>query len=277
MKRLRLFEFGDQAWVPKYLRVRFHEILQHQVGPIYRPVLPLLKFWIKANHVENITDLGSGTGGPWPELFPEIKGDCPDLSLTLSDQHPHPHGEMAYQDAPVDMNDPASWPAGGISIFSGLHHLKTAEVQAMLRETAEQQRPIFVAEFTERSILRCLGMFLSPILLWATAFHVRPFSWGRIFLTYLLPVIPFMYFWDGLISNLRSFNKAELDDFARMASVDGYRLQTFRFKIPGGAIQGIYSVQLTFSLPINAQSLSRPHAESECLPRASESLQAVQA
>ena len=43
---------------------------------------------------------------------------------------------------------------------------------------------------------------------------VRPFRWQFVLLTYLLPIIPILVFWDGLVSHLRSYTIQELEALA---------------------------------------------------------------
>lgn len=210
MRRIHLFEFGDQPWVPRMFRRYLHELLQWQTEEIYAPVLPLMSEWIRANNVSHIIDLASGAGGPWPMLWPSLSHQFPGGKLTFSDLHPPANPEALWHEHAVSIMNPDTWPPGGLTLFTALHHLRPPEVAAFFRMLATQNRPLFIAEFTERRLGRVLGMLLSPLLVWLHTPNVRPRSFGRWLFTYLIPVVPIIYLWDGAVSHMRSYTVAEL-------------------------------------------------------------------
>jgi hypothetical protein len=63
------------------------------------------------------------------------------------------------------------------------------------------------------------------IVLWSitpfvfTAF-VRPFRWSRLFWTYIVPVIPFVLLFDGVVSCLRTYRPAEFLELVGSLSAD---------------------------------------------------------
>jgi len=206
MRRIHWFEFGDQPWVPRFLRRYLHELLAYQVGSIYAPVVPLLNRWIAEHNLQHMVDLASGAGGPWPALLPAL--DRPP-QLTYTDQHPQqgPH----WHPQSVDLLSPNTWPdSGGFSLFTGLHHLRPQQVRDLFAAVASRQQPLFVAEFTERKPRQILGMLLSPILVWVHTLQVRPRRLLRFLFTYLVPVVPLLYLWDGAVSHARSYTSEEL-------------------------------------------------------------------
>lgn len=59
----------------------------------------------------------------------------------------------------------------------------------------------------------------------ATPF-IQPFSWKKLFWTYLIPVIPFSNIWDGMVSVFRTYNNAELMAMTSDLNKDGYTRET---------------------------------------------------
>jgi hypothetical protein len=59
-----------------------------------------------------------------------------------------------------------------------------------------------------------------------------------LFWTYLLPVIPLVLFWDGIVSNLRTYSPAELQELTLGVQRDGYRWEIG--KIPAGSCKITY-------------------------------------
>ncbi len=53
-------------------------------------------------------------------------------------------------------------------------------------------------------------MFLSPIAVLLMTPFIKPFKVDRIIFTYLIPILPLLTLWDGVISVLRTHTVAEL-------------------------------------------------------------------
>ena len=49
-----------------------------------------------------------------------------------------------------------------------------------------------------------------PVFAWILTPRMRPFRWSRLLLTYLLPLIPLVVLWDGLVSCCRTRTPQEL-------------------------------------------------------------------
>ena len=68
MRRLHLFEFGDQAWFPTLFRDFATDYLETLFTrtKIYAPVVPLIARLLRETGAKRITDLCSGAGGRDP-------------------------------------------------------------------------------------------------------------------------------------------------------------------------------------------------------------------
>ncbi len=80
-------------------------------------------------------------------------------------------------------------------------------------------------------------MFLltPPMIALATPF-IRPFRWKRLFWTYVIPLVPFTCWWDGIISQFRAYTPADLERLANAVAIDSY---TWRAgKVPFGSVPG---------------------------------------
>ena len=53
-------------------------------------------------------------------------------------------------------------------------------------------------------------MLLMPLFDWILTPTMRPFRWSRLLLTYLLPLIPLVVLWDGIVSCFRTRTPEEL-------------------------------------------------------------------
>lgn len=230
MKRVHLFEFGDQKWVPKLFRKFLHELLQYQVGRFYRPLLPTLVNWLQLNQLEKVTDLASGAGGPWLCFVPEIQKIIPAFQLELSDKVPLKVADFKYLHDETDISKPSHLPKGALTIFTAFHHLKPLEAQSFLTTLSVTKQPFLVAEFVERKPARILGMLFSPLVVFIDTLKMRPISLLRILFTFLIPVVPLMYLWDGAISHARAYSISDFNQMTKGISSSSYSFGSVQVK-----------------------------------------------
>jgi hypothetical protein len=100
------------------------------------------------------------------------------------------------------------------TLFATFHHFAPATAQAVLKDAFEQRRPICIFEATSRSPAAIALSLLFPLMVWVVTPSIRPISGFQIFFTYLVPVLPVLVFWDGLVSHLRTYSKADLLELA---------------------------------------------------------------
>ena len=62
-----------------------------------------------------------------------------------------------------------------------------------------------------------------PFLILFLTLRIRPFRWARVLWTYVLPVVPFVLWFDGWISCLRSYSHEELSELVRSLPEESYR------------------------------------------------------
>ena len=65
--------------------------------------------------------------------------------------------------------------------------------------------------------------FLTPILFTPS---IRPFRWSRLLYTYVLPIIPLVLLFDGLVSCLRTYQPRELRELIEVVAAPEYRWET---------------------------------------------------
>jgi len=220
--RLHLFEFEDQPWLPGFLRNSMTAYLATTYG-----LTPFPAQW--ARHIERllghdrineIVDLGSGAGGPLPLVLRELKEKGFAVRATLTDLYPNPETELAGDDlvcwpTPVDATSVPPQLAGIRTMFSAFHHFRPKAAHRILRDAFEQRRPICIFEGASRSPAGLAAALLIPLLVLLLTPRVRPVRLAQILFTYLLPILPILIFWDGLVSQLRSYSMAELSELAQ--------------------------------------------------------------
>ena len=96
------------------------------------------------------------------------------------------------------------------------------------------RRGLAVFEVSERTMKAMLLVLLGgPLAVLLLTPLVRPFRWGRLLWTYVLPVVPLALTWDGVVSCLRSYTVAELSAMTGDLANDGYRWEVGRARLEG--------------------------------------------
>ncbi|HMQ31422.1 MAG TPA: class I SAM-dependent methyltransferase [Chloroflexaceae bacterium] len=224
MRRLHLIELEDLPWFPAPVRDAGTDFLRFMlnVGNNYAPAVPLLAGALKCSGAGRIVDLCSGGGGPWQRLLPALAGAGVACEVLLTDRFPNQAaaaalravrptpGAVAYHAAPVDALAVPGELDGFRTLFSAFHHFPPEAAAGLLRDAVRSGAPIAVFEATQRTGVSLAGILLAPLVLLLATPFIRPFRWSRLLLTYLIPAVPLMVLWDGIVSCLRSYTAAEL-------------------------------------------------------------------
>jgi hypothetical protein len=259
MRRMKLIEIHDHPRFPAGLRNLVTDALEAlwEFGNSYKPILDRLHAGLVASGETPapVLDLCSGGGGPWLRLAEQLekKYNCP-VTVCLTDKYPNreaidrvrqrlraaaPRSEAAYgkgdraqidfSGAPVDALRIPDRMRGFRTIFSAFHHFDPAEAQAILASAEASGRGIGVFEVARRGITTMAVLCITPFLVLLLTPLMRPFRWGRLLWTYVLPVVPFVIWYDGWASCLRAYSQVELRELVsgvrRESPAAGYRWQ----------------------------------------------------
>jgi hypothetical protein len=130
--------------------------------------------------------------------------------------------------------------------------LNPDEARGLLQDSVNKRQAIGIFEVSARHALTLLSMLFIPIAAWLFVPFRSPFRWSRLLWTYLIPVIPFVLFFDGLISCLRAYSLGELREMTKELASSGYRWEI------GEQAGGLFPVRITylFGWPQNISSES---------------------
>ncbi len=235
MRRRHLFEITDQEWCPELVRNGITDAIQFvtSLGNHYRRLVPRLRRALERAGTRRIVDMGSGGGGPWPRLRRvfEEKENFP-VEVVLTDKYPNldafsrvqavSGNSIRFCPDPVDAMRMPPELKGFRTLFASFHHFPPQQARAILADAVRNRQGIGIFEFTQRSPL---ALFLIPFavaLIWMLTPFVRPFRWSRLLLTYVIPVIPLVACFDGMVSCLRTYSPRELRKLAGELSGCGY-------------------------------------------------------
>ncbi len=186
---------------------------------IYSPVQEEIFHAIDECGAGRVVDLCSGGGGPW--LSPRWRSALAErghLQVLLTDKFP---SDVLCGRVGADPQlrcvkfsvDAASVPEelrGFRTIFSSFHHFPDAVARAVLQDAVHCGDGFAMAEVTSRTLRGLAIISLMPIFVWVMTPGMRPFRWSRLLLTYLVPLIPLVVLWDGLVSCTRTRTPEEL-------------------------------------------------------------------
>ena len=200
----------------------------------YQPIAKLLRKRLKESGAERVLDLWSGAGGPWLSLVRhfEISGArAPEVFLTdkypgtreLRDFESPATSRIHFLRHSVDATQIPEHLHGFRTLFSSFHHLNPNEARGLLQDSVSKRQGIGIFEAPARRTLTLLSLLFIPIAAWLFVPFRRPFRWSRLLWTYLIPVTPFVLFFDGLISCLRAYSPAELQEMTKGLATSEYR------------------------------------------------------
>ncbi len=226
-----MVELEDLPWFPRLLR----EYQGQYIGwlavrsGVYEP---LLAHWDKRSAFGHVrVDLCSGSGEPALSLHRSV-GSLE--QLTLTDRFPARGTttpiNIRYATDALDARSLRPVPGVIYTMFNAFHHFTREEQAKLVRRIKAAGAEGWFVEVLEPTLV-CALKVLAATTIGVVLFmpFVRPFRWGRLFFTYLLPLNVFTITWDGLISVLRS---RRARTYRRRFAGEGVRVMRFAGLMP---------------------------------------------
>ncbi|RAS64524.1 hypothetical protein C8D87_10510 [Lentzea atacamensis] len=262
LPRIDFVELHDLDRIPAVLRTLHTEsiVTIYRLTDAARAYSVPLSIALREGASHRIVDLCAGSGGPVPLIQRKLHREGIHTQVTLTDLVPNVRAfqrvqaahrrrlpnccSVDYVSSSVDATDCTV--EGTRTIYGAFHHFPPAIAARMLQNAVDTRSPMVVVD-TKRSFLYVL---LFPFLITLAVLLSAPFQRNplpryllRLALTYLVPVLPFMMFFDSVVSFLRMYGRAEL---RRM--VDGLAgTETFTWKI--GVVPGFTGAQYLIGIP----------------------------
>ncbi|MCK6472489.1 MAG: hypothetical protein L6R28_12160 [Planctomycetes bacterium] len=233
--RVQGFEFGDQRWFKGIWREAYLDGLNFsfRLYGVYRRMHEPFARWArmalgsKATHeTARVLDLGSGGAGPVETVLACARKSGTDLPrVTLSDLNPDLDAfqrakaalpeRLDFVPESLDACDPeaaasAAPDARLRSVCSAFHHFDPDSARRLLAATTEQADGLFVMEPMGRSWLSPLYSLPNLLPLLLAPFFARRFSFKKVLIGTLLPLVPLMIVFDGVVSALRMYRPEEV-------------------------------------------------------------------
>ncbi|WP_026464405.1 hypothetical protein [Adhaeribacter aquaticus] len=240
MKRIHLFEFEDLPWFPDWLRISVTRLIvvMHQLLGTTKELANLVNKAISYSSIPTIIDLCSGSGGAMLAVAENLKKEyhLKDLTLTLTDLYPNRElanqinqqgrSDIFYETNSIDAANVPSHLIGLRTMICCFHHMKPDMARKILKDTKERKQPICIFEISDNSLPTFLWWIALPLNIFMALLitpFVRPLTWKQIVFTYLIPIIPILFAWDGAVSNVRTYTLKDLDLLLEGLHSDEYR------------------------------------------------------
>ncbi len=228
MKRIHLFEAEDFEWFPHWLRrciTRLILVMHNLVGTGEK-MADLVAETLKKTNSTSILDLCSGSGGPMPEVLQILqeKHGMENVTLIMTDLYPdleaakkfnNKNRKISYQTSPVNATQIDGQMNRLRTMVGSFHHFAPHDAKQILGSAQESRESICIFEISDNG---------QPIWIWWIAFPinfimtffitpmVRPMTWQQLVFTYLIPIIPICFAWDGAVSNARTYTLEDLEE-----------------------------------------------------------------
>ncbi len=218
MGRAHLFEFNDQPWLPDVLRDGLRVYLRKVSADlgVEDTIAPIVAGALRGSGANGIVDLASGAGGPMLAVARKLGAP-----VLLTDLYPPRVLPPDFHWKPVNALQVPPELTGLRTLVNGFHHFRAEAARQILDSAVRGAQPLAIFELSRRSALTILTSPLIIVMVLLTMFRMRPLRWEWLLFTYLIPVLPLLIFWDGLVSHCRAYTIPEL--LAMTAEFPAYR------------------------------------------------------
>jgi hypothetical protein len=235
MRRVQFIEFHEKPWFPSSLRDGVTDALQFGFHFLkaYAPIAPLLQSALDSTRSRSIVDLCSGGGGPWLDLARKLQADPPGLHIWLTDKYPNlsaienvraaSENQIAFYAGSVEAMKVPGELKGFRTMFTSFHHFSPEEARAILQNAVDARESIGIFETARRAPSTIGLVFAFALMLFVCTPWIRPFRWSRLLWTYLVPIIPLVLLFDGVVSCLRTYRPEELRDMVEQLRASEYQ------------------------------------------------------
>ena len=165
----------------------------------------------------------------------KLQGGAPRLQILriwLTDKYPNLRAlenagafenRITYYPDSVDAMKVPSELKGFRTMFTSFHHFSPEEARVVLQNAVDAGESIGIFEITQRAPLTIGLMFAWALMPFVCTPWIRPFRWSRLLWTYLIPIIPLVFLFDGVVSCLRTYRPMELREIVDELAASEYQ------------------------------------------------------
>jgi len=213
-------ELEDYNWFPPTLRNFQTEYIGYLVSRFHVHEVFIRHLNSLRLPMQTMHDLCSGSGEPAISIFHGC--DCFDR-LILSDKFPHPRAisdsRITYSSRSLDVRDMTFEAECTYTMFNAFHHFSDKEKYEIVNKISSCGSSAFFVEILQPRwdyVFKVLFASTVGVVLFSP--FVQPFSFLRLFFTYVIPINVLLIAYDGILSVIKSRSVNQYNKlFARLS------------------------------------------------------------
>jgi hypothetical protein len=215
---MHLFEFQDHPHIPSFLRSTLLDVLEFCNGPVrdyYGEVCAAIVAEAKIRGSRQVVELGAGSAPLTQRLAREPAAQ--QLTCVACDLFPDVEnyreleardpGRVRAMTEPVDFTQPRVWePDTLLVLCATFHHIPPELRRQTLAAITQSAQGVMIFEPIQNNPLSMLFVLTSIFSAIASPlWWRRPGVLRRVLWCWVVPVVPLMFVWDGLVSCVRQW------------------------------------------------------------------------
>lgn len=203
MKRRHFPQFTSTKWFPIFLTQNIHEFMTWFVNKVNaaQPFMPVIEEGLQ--QADRIVVIDKKCGAGFETVDRLIDDNIKRVFVNAE-------------------NFTASEEGLYLSVNS-FHQFSVDEAKDILKQISQNKQPVVIVEGNNDSLWQVFGMtVIVPFTVLLTAPFVKPFRFERIIFTYLIPVLPFVTFFDGFMALFKLYAPKDLDELTSSIQTEGY-------------------------------------------------------
>lgn len=203
MKRKQMPQITNASWFPRFLTSCVHEFMTWFVNKVNaaKPFIPVIEEGLQ--HADRIIVINKKCGAGF-ETVDELIDEKLKRVFVNAD------------------NFNASEEGLYLSVNS-FHQFSVDEAKEMLKQISHHKQPVVIVEGNNDSLWQVFGMtVIVPLTVLLTAPFVKPFRVERLIFTYVIPVLPFVTFFDGFMALFKLYAPKDLDELTASVQAKDY-------------------------------------------------------
>lgn len=203
MKRKQAPQITNAKWFPNFLTLCVYEFMTWFVNKVNaaKPFIPVIEEGLQ--HADRIVVIDKRCGAGFATVD-SLLNDKVKRVFVRSD------------------NFTASEEGLYLSVNS-FHQFSVNDAKDLLTQISIKKQPVVIVEGNNDSLWQVFGMtVIVPLTVLLTAPFVKPFRYERIIFTYIIPVLPFVTFFDGFMALFKLYAPKDLDELTASIKTDGY-------------------------------------------------------
>jgi hypothetical protein len=228
MGRIHFFEIEDYPWCPQFIRDGDTDFLRFFINFTngFHPMVPRIRAALEKTGTHQIQDLCSGGTGPWLKMVKQFANEEKyPVNVKLSDRFPNipalsyiselSNKTITFHPESVDARNVPDTLPGFRTMFSAFHHFKPADARAIIADAVKKRSGFAFIDGIYPRTIGVLLVLINIVLVFGSLAFLRPFRLSRLFFSYVIPIIPFVLIFDGIVSAIRVYSPAELAELVK--------------------------------------------------------------